>query len=474
MVGGTHRWFSLPVDVPALPAQAQWLPVSVALDFDRLLETVGEAGTADERTLSLVQRLPDGRDVEVPIQFSPTEQPRHAERRLLPDTPPTVSWVAEWAANARHLPPRVGGTLCFGMTGWTADEAHFQLRFGVPLGGSAVQVPFPPHNLHHFDVEGRARPPHWFPRMQLHPQWPLDGVIDVTRDGAPLASYHLGPWNDAPGPDAARRPYFYPVYGPDGVALTEFGKPHDPTGSHAHHYSLWLAHAKVAGVDFWSERGGRIYHRQLELQEDGPLFARLVQRLIWRDTVPLLSERRQITVFATPEAFRVIDLELEFSAIGMQPVELGQTPFGFLAARTAQSMAVFDGGGEIVNALGQRNEQEAHWQHAPWIDQSGPIAPDRWGGIALFDHPGNPRYPTAWHCRNDGWAGAAFTLERPWLIGPGEALTLRYRVLLHQHDVAGGAVASRYAEYVAEPGVRLGPLETIEPPGMSAGGHSHG
>jgi len=296
--------------------------------------------------------------------------------------------------------------------------------------------------------------------MQIRPQWPLDGVVHILRDGAILTSYHIGP-TDSTRP-AAHRPYFYPVNGPDGISLTELGKPHDPTGSHAHHYSLWIAHANVGGSDFWSERGGMICHEQFELMEDGPIFARLIQRTRWmtQDEVRL-RERRQLTFYATPESFRLMDMELELSPGVSTPGELGKTPFGFLASRVAQSMTVFDGGGEIINALGQRNEQGAHWQRAPWIDQSGPIAPEKWGGIALFDPPDNPGYPTAWHCRNDGWAGAAFNLDRAWRIEPDASLRLRYRVYLHRHDATSGEVPRRYEEYACETTVQLGAPQSL-------------
>jgi hypothetical protein len=159
---------------------------------------------------------------------------------------------------------------------------------------------------------------------------------------------------------------------------------------------------------------------------------------------------------------------LEFAPPGSTATELGKTPFGFLAVRVAQSMTPFDGGGEIFNARGDRNEQAALWKRAAWIDQSGPIAagsaaasdagsapPLRWGGIAMFDHPANVNHPTAWHCRNDGWAGAALNVEGPLTIRPGEPLRLRYRICLHRHNALEGQVAQRYEDYRAQPEIRI-------------------
>jgi hypothetical protein len=339
-------------------------------------------------------------------------------------------------------------------------------------------VPFPPQNLQASDGSGRTTPVRWFASMQIRPQQPLDGSMDILEDRQLVTRYHIGPLigSGSASEPTIRRPFLYPVNGPDGIGLTEFGKPHDPTGSHAHHYSIWIAHANVDTHDFWSERrGGIIAHDSLELLEDGPVFCRLVHKTRWLPTgaevksspkqnsasgtpKPVLSDKRTLTFYRGEPDFRLMDVELELAPAGPEPVTLGQTNFGFLAVRVAQSMTVFDGGGEILNSAADRNEREAHLKQATWIDQSGPIAQDLWAGVAIFDHPGNPRHPTYWHCRNDGWAGAAFNLKEEYKIEPGQPLSLKYRLCLHRHDALRGNVAGRYAEYAAQPQVHLGPV----------------
>ena len=446
----THKCFSIPVDVRGVPAEAEFVTVFSHIDFNTILEPLGEKGVVDERTIRLFRTQPDGSETEEPFQFSPDIQPRHPERHLHLGTPSSVSWAGDWAAQETPSDLHVAGNLTWIARGNQDGICRYKLVFGVPAEGINVQVPFPPNDLRHFDGNGKPTPVRWFPRMQIRPQWPLDGIVHILRDGDILTSYHTGPTEGKVS--SARRPYFYPVSGPDGVSLTELGKPHDPTGSHAHHYSLWVAHANVGGADFWSEQGGLIYHQQFELMEDGPIFARLIQRTHWtlKDEI-YLRESRQLTFYATPENFRLIDVALELSPGSSESIELGKTPFGFLAARVAQSMTVFDGSGEIINSNGQRNEQGAHWQNSAWIDQSGPIAPERWGGIALFDHPENPEHPNAWHCRNDGWAGTSLNLNRAWTIEPVNPLKLHYRIHLHRHNAAEGDVARRYEEYACKP-----------------------
>jgi hypothetical protein len=291
--------------------------------------------------------------------------------------------------------------------------------------------------------------------MQIHPQWPFEGKVDLYDGQQLITSCHQGPAAGMTNPPL-RRPLFYPVIGPDGFGLTEFGKPHDPTGSHAHHYSLWIAHNDVNGNDFWSEKGGVIAHEQFALQEDGPVFCRLVQKTRWiAKGIELLKESRRTTLYQQLVGFRIMDIDLEFTPAGAEPVTFGKTSFGFLAARVAQSMTVFDGGGEIRNSNGDLNEAAAHFKHANWIDLSGPISEDQWGGIAIFDSPRNPNHPSGWHCRNDGWAGASFNLDAPYTLEPGAKLQLRYRILLHSGNASSGEVARRYAEYAARVTIAL-------------------
>ena len=154
-----------------------------------------------------------------------------------------------------------------------------------------------------------------------------------------------------------------------------------------------------------------------------------------------------------------MDIELALKPASSNAVTFGKTSFGFLAARVAQSMTVFDGAGEIRTSAGKLNESGAHLTHATWLDQSGPIAQDKWGGLAILDSPDNPNFPTGWHCRNDGWAGAAFNMEAPYILEPGKTLRLRYRLILHRGDAAKANIAQRFEEWSARPQIKIGALQ---------------
>jgi hypothetical protein len=452
--------FEVPIDVDGLPPDAAGVPVHGEVDFVELLQQIGKSGAVDERSVRLFRVLADGSRREQPVQLLARDQPRAAVRQFLPGTVSGVSYLTEAAASESQPAIPAGGQLWWIARADGEGRASYRLQFGVLRRGRAIQVPYPPQNWRMFDQQERATPLAYFPRMQIRPQWPVDGVLHITDNAQPVTSYRVGPLAESSPVAAAgiRRPFLYPVNGPDGISLTEFGKSHDATGSHRHHYSLWIAHHAVAGRNFWSDTGGLIVHREIVLLEDGPVFCRLVVRARWRDgDTDLLDEQRSITIYAAGgEDSRLIDLDLQFRPVGQEPVELGQTTFGFLALRVAPSLTPFDGGGEIRNARGQRNEQHVHLQRAEWLDQSGPILPDRWSGIAMLDHPGNPNHPTMWHCRNDGWAGAAFCGERPWTIEPDQPLRLQYRLVVHRGDAVQGGVAEHWQAYAAAYHVRWG------------------
>jgi hypothetical protein len=112
--------------------------------------------------------------------------------------------------------------------------------------------------------------------------------------------------------------------------------------------------------------------------------------------------------------------------------------------------------GHIVNSEGIRDG--ATWgKRARWVDYHGPVG-DRIVGVAIFDHPQNPRHPTWWHVRDYGLFAANpfgihdFERKPPgtgdMLIPAGQSVTFRYRFYLHPGNEIQGRVAERYQEYV--------------------------
>ena len=279
-----------------------------------------------------------------------------------------------------------------------------------------------------------------FPRVQAVPL--PEGQVAFEIDGVEAARYHYGA--------SVLRPYLFPLIGPAGQRVTRLGHPHDPHG-HRHHRSIWIGHRDVNGVSFWEEPGGRIVQERIASVSDGPDAASLVVRLSWRDTggKALLDERRTMTLRALPDGELLLDIALELKPVE-GPVTLGKTPFGFLGVRVAKTMSVHDGGGMIRNSEGGVNEAGVHWKRARWVDYAGRVAPATRNGIAFLDHPGNPRSPTYFHVRDDGWMGASFTYAEPYKLAPDESLIFRYRLYVHGPDTTPESIESRWNEFAEE------------------------
>ncbi len=278
------------------------------------------------------------------------------------------------------------------------------------------------------------------PRLQIVPQ--AYGQASFQRDGVEITRYHFGA--------GLERPFLFPVIGPSGRSLTRMGHPHDPE-SHSHHDSVWMSHADVGGVDFWSDRRlGIVRHKRIVSYEDEGERSSVTAENEWvdKDGRVLLNETRRISVvlLEDKEWLLVIDSTL---ATRDKPVVLSKTPFGFLGVRMAKTIGVNDGGGRIRNSEGGVNEKEILWKRARWVDYSGAIEDGKIEGITLFDHPKNPNHPSYFHVRDDGWMGASLTYDGPREISRDQPLHLRYGLYVHsdmKSKNALEAVWKRFAE----------------------------
>jgi hypothetical protein len=285
-------------------------------------------------------------------------------------------------------------------------------------------------------------------------------VLDVTVHGAAFTSYHFAP--------SGVRPYFYPLHGPTGVAMTRnFPMKKDVPGEstdHPHHRSLYVAFGEVNGVDVWAEpphlNAGRIVHQGWDSMADGPAAADVREHLQWVDAkdVPLLDERRRITMYGTT-SIRLLDVEIALTPARFA-VLFGDTKEGGPLALRINSAIEGKRGGLIQNAYGGRREAETWGKRAPWVDYSGSVEGTT-VGVAIMDHPTSFRHPTYWHVRDYGLFAAnpfgisAFTNDPnqrgDFVLTPGRTLTFRYRVCLHVGDAESGNIAEHYHDFANPP-----------------------
>lgn len=255
-----------------------------------------------------------------------------------------------------------------------------------------------------------------YPRVQAYQEPGSKAVLSV--DGRPALTYYFG--RDYP------RPFIYPLLTPAGHNVLAYGHSVDLV-DHSHHRGLFIAHGKTNDEDFWSDQANRCIHQKLLKLDSGTESGTIGSLNHWvAGEQVLLEENREFALGVNYE----LTVRLEFTATDTD-VELGENKFGFLALRVLRSIGVAAGGGRITDSEGRKNEEEVFGQTATWCDYSGPVSSTEWAGVTVHDAPGNPRHPTNWMCRNDGWFSPAFNMSEPYTIKEGETLTLSYRVIPH-------------------------------------------
>ena len=265
-----------------------------------------------------------------------------------------------------------------------------------------------------------------------------EAEIRVLCDGELFTALHFGD---------VQKPYLYPVTSPRGVSVTR-GYPMDPhpdeTKDHPHHTSLWFAHGDVNGHDFWhGPRGERIVHVESRVLQATPskLIPGVQSTFEWRDPDgSVICREQRIMRFSGDQSTRTIDFDLTLIATDKR-VTFGDTKEGTFAMRLAPTLRLTGGAaqGSARNSEGVTGK-DVWGKRAKWLEYSGPIDGETIG-VVIFDHPENPRHPTWWHAREYGLVAAnpfgrrAFEGKREQagdlVIEKGEAIRLRYRILIH-------------------------------------------
>jgi hypothetical protein len=298
----------------------------------------------------------------------------------------------------------------------------------------------------------------------------LDDKIRVELDGKLFTEYVY---------TGTPRPILYPVIGPHEIAMTRNypmvkdveGETHD----HVHHRSLWFTHGAVNGVDFWAEgRGsGKIVQDEIVRATSDKSIGVIETKNSWvrPDGTTVCTDTRKHTFGITMTAHtatgrtsmaRTIDFEVTIHA-SHGDLKLGDTKEGTMAIRTHPLLrlaASKDHGGtdqangQMTNSEGVRGKgvlgNPAWGQRAKWLDYWGDVD-GHVVGIAIFDHPKNPRHPTTWMARGYGLVGAnpfglhEYLGEAPgcveMLILAGESVSFRYRFLFHEGDFEQAKIA---------------------------------
>jgi hypothetical protein len=250
------------------------------------------------------------------------------------------------------------------------------------------------------------------------------------------------------------RPYVYPLNGPRGNVVRGIDG-----SEHHNQYGLSLAyggHGEGGSTNIWSDYDeppygpcGKILHDRFRRLESGEDTARIVEELTYikADGSPMCKETRAMTLKTLPNRSLLVDFVQQLT----RPDDPGARPFIFYA-RVADSMRLTHRGkpsekpGRIEDSEGRVGEDATRGQASRWCDYSGPVG-DGWSGVALFNHPDNPKHPATFFTRGYG----VFTVTQHYPENT-EELMLRWRAYVHDGDATTGKVEAQYQAYILNEG----------------------
>jgi hypothetical protein len=300
-----------------------------------------------------------------------------------------------------------------------------------------------------------------------------DGKVLVEVGGKPFTEYRYA--RDADKGEAGlpwARPYFYPVRAADGTEVTSDQARTNPK-EHPHHRSLWVAQGLVNGMlDHWTHaKPGQPQPQQRHVKFDQVGGDTIVEQLAWddKDGKPMLAETRTWRFSAYPDGGRGIDLTSVYTATA-GPVTFGDTKeAGLCSVRLVKAIA---DSAVVTQSTGATSVKDANkakkepgdeakvWgKAADWCDLSGKIDGKDYG-VAVLDHPSNPRHPSTWHVRRYGLLAAnVFGLHDfdpkkypektagDLTLEPGKPVTFKYRVVVHAGGADTAKLADKYAAF---------------------------
>jgi hypothetical protein len=294
---------------------------------------------------------------------------------------------------------------------------------------------------------------------------PGEDRIELRFNGDLVTAYHIG---EVP------RPFFYPIIGPGGVAVTrsypmEKGPDEEET-DHVHHRSLWFSHGEVNGINFWGDRegDGRQRHTGLKGVRIKPESISLTTANDWlaASGATVLQDAREYTLSKAQNGALIIDFQITLQAT-VGPVVFGDSKEGSLGLRMAHWMRLVKKDrktpqptASVVNSEGVTGK--AVWgKRAEWIDYFATDPKGKTIGIAVMDHPSNLRHPTWWHARDYGLLGAnpfgegSFEKQTPkgagdFTLADGDELTLRWRLVVHPGKPERAGVAELFEAFAGE------------------------
>lgn len=312
----------------------------------------------------------------------------------------------------------------------------------------------------------------------------------------PVLQYNYGVVREKAGETGPydRSSYLHPVWTPKGQVVTG-----DFSPEHIHQRGIFIAWRPVkfgeVETDFWGlgEATGRVLKDDSAIETNvGPVFAEMVIRN--DGTVEDETYFKELQVIRTYDLMSedVWLFDIDVTQIPVDPenpeqiptptatMELLQLYYGGMSyrgpsrwlrkdardvIRSIERGVVFgdmnwlpeDVSLDILTREG-KGRIEGDRTATGWVDFTGQLRAG-WGGVAMFDHSSNLRYPTPVRIHPElPYFSWAFVQNEPYTITSDNPLTLRYRVLVHNGHPDRKMNERIAADYIDPPEVEWQPL----------------
>jgi len=292
--------------------------------------------------------------------------------------------------------------------------------------------------------------------------------------GRPVLQYNTA-MVESPGgiePYYRRNGQIHPLFTPSGRIVSDDFPP-----DHAHQHAVFFAWVNTTfegrHLDFWNqkEQTGRIEHAATLGMAGGPVFGQFQVKLRHDDMTapggpkPVLDEVWTVRAYNVSDVF-LVDFESRQTCAGAEPLLINKYHYGGMGLRgnrdwfdpTVKGNSAPDparsGRSDFLTSEG-KSRATGNQTSPDWVDLSGLISA-RPGGVALFDHPENFRFPQPVRLHpNKPYFCFAPMVPGSFEIAPGRPYVSRYRFVVHDGAPDVERLQRLWHDYAEPPATRV-------------------
>lgn len=261
--------------------------------------------------------------------------------------------------------------------------------------------------------------------------------------------------------DESPKPCYAPIHTPSGGLVTEY-RPAD----HPWHTGLYFGWVHVNQANLWGgpwylpDKGkyesvphshGSQRHDAFSRLEAGSDGVVVEESLTWLDADdhPLAAEVRTCRIRALEVGPAMEDVRGYEWRIGTRIVPAGDRLILGASRAARYSGLELRLGPPFAEANhrcseGRTGHESIMRQRARWVSAEGAAG----GAVVMMDHPANPRHPVTWFTRAN-LLGAGLLMEGDLELQRGQALELRYGLLVLDQAPSPECIEARYADFAA-------------------------